>query len=278
MTPETRLSTGSTSTGLSDSLRQSGSINGALTMIEGRVRKDPRAFHERWQLFQWLCVVGDWQRALKQLQVASQLTPDFAQTAHVYRDLIRAEVFRLDVFAGRRTPGTLLAAPGWMETLLTALSSMNAGDIPAADASRSLALSEAPESAGKHDESPFAWFTDTDNRVGPACEIVTAGRYAWLPFVQMRRLDLARPAGLLDLLWRPVTVTLIDGSITHGFMPVRYPGSDQGSDAIRLGRETHWTEVGETGVVALGQKTWATDTGDIAMLDVTTLSLDAAHV
>ncbi|MFJ4293198.1 hypothetical protein ACIP1U_25975 [Cupriavidus sp. NPDC089707] len=74
-------------------LRQAGSVTGAVAEAEAVVRLQPGAFTLHWQLFQWLCVVGDWPRALKQLQVATQPAPDFAQTAHVYRDLIRAEVF-----------------------------------------------------------------------------------------------------------------------------------------------------------------------------------------
>ncbi|MHA7679293.1 type VI secretion system accessory protein TagJ [Cupriavidus sp. PET2-C1] len=271
-TPESTLDTG-----LSSVLRQTGSATGALAAAEGRVRLQPGSFDFRWQLFQWLCVVGDWTRALRQLQVATQLAPDFAQTAHVYRDLIRAEVFRCEVFAGRRAPGSLLPAPAWMSGLHVALAQTQAGEIAAADSSRNRALSEVPASPGMHDGVRFAWITDTDTRLGPTCEIVAAGRYAWLPFSQMHKLELAEPAGLLDLLWRPATVTLADGVVSRGFMPVRYPDSAQGSDAIRLARETNWAEVGETGVIGFGQKTWMTDAGDVAMLDVATLTLVTGH-
>ncbi len=263
--------------GLSTILRQNGSVTGVLTAMEARVRQQPSAVDARWQLFQWLCVVGDWPRALKQLQVATQLAPGFAQTAHVYRELIRAEAFRREVFAGQRDPGTLLPAPDWLAPLRIALAQSRAGDLAGSDVTRNRALSEVSVSPGTHDGTRFAWITDTDTRLGPACEIVTAGRYAWLPFAQMRRLELATPAGLLDLLWRPATVTLADGVISRGFMPVRYPGSEQGSDAIRLARETNWSETGETSVIALGQRMWMTDAGDVAMLDVATLTLDAEH-
>jgi len=277
MTLDLQLSSDTPATGLSSILRQAGSVTGALAATEARVRQQPGTFDARWQLFQWLCVVGDWPRALKQLQVATQLAQDFAQTAHVYRDLIRAEVFRHEVFAGQRDPGTLLPAPAWLGRLQIALAQTEAGDLAAADSSRNLALPEVAVASGAHDGTSFAWITDTDTRLGPTCEIVTAGRYAWLPFAQMRKLELTRPTGLLDLLWRPATVTLSDGMISHGFMPVRYPGSELGSDAIRLARETNWAEVGETGVIAFGQKTWMTNAGDVALLDVSTLTLGAEH-
>ena len=102
MTTDTPLLEPASKSGLAAALQLCGSVAQAQQNAEVRVRQQPGAFAERWQLFQWLCVMGDWPRALKQLQVATQLMPDFAQTAHVYRDLIRAEVFRADVIKGAR--------------------------------------------------------------------------------------------------------------------------------------------------------------------------------
>lgn len=272
MTPDTASSERG-GTGLAAILRQMGSITEPLATAEALVRRQPAAFPARWQLFQWLCVVGDWPRALKQLQVVAQLTPDFVQTSHVYRDLIRAEVFRLEVFKGVREPGALLPAPAWMGHLRAALASAAAGDIDGADRDRHLALSVVTVSSGHHDGARFDWITDSDTRLGPACEIVSARRYAWLPFAQLRKLEMDPVARLLDLIWRPATLTLADGVVVRGFIPVRYPGSEQGSDAIRLARETRWTEIGQTGVIASGQKTWMTNAGDIGLLEVTTLTI-----
>jgi type VI secretion system protein ImpE len=277
MTLDSRISVKPPIAGLSSVLRQAGSVTGALSETEARVRLQPGAVDARWQLFQWLCVIGDWPRALRQLQVATQIAPEFAQSAHVYRNLIRAEAIRREVFAGARAPGTLLPAPPWLSPLRLALEQSHAGNLPAADISRNRALSAASASPGAKDGKRFAWITDTDTRLGPVCEVITAGRYAWLPFTQMRKLELDAPIGLLDLLWRPATVTLADGVISRGFMPVRYPGSEHGSDAIRLARETSWSEAGDTGVIALGQRMWMTDAGDVAMLEVANLELDAEH-
>lgn len=273
MRTDALLSNSRSGSGLVAVLQHSGSVAQALQTAEVRVRQQPGAFDERWQLFQWLCVVGDWERALKQLQVATQLAPDFAQTAHTYRSLIRAEIFRQSVFKGEREPGAQVAPPGWMTHLRAALAQAEAGNIEAADQSRLLAVSEATTSSGAHDGVGFTWISDSDTRLGPTCELVSASLYAWLPFAQMRTLEMAPVAGLLDLIWRPATVTLADAVVCRGFVPVRYPGSEHGGDAIRLARETQWTETGETGVTGLGQKTWMTNRGDIGMLDVTSLVL-----
>ncbi|MCT7306440.1 type VI secretion system accessory protein TagJ [Ralstonia wenshanensis] len=277
MTTDTPLLEPASKSCLAAALQHCGSVAQAQQNAEVRVRQQPGAFAERWQLFQWLCVMGDWPRALKQLQVATQLMPDFAQTAHVYRDLIRAEVFRADVIKGAREPGALLPSPDWMTPLRNALTLAEAGDTDGADHYRQQALSEVPDRRGALDGSPFAWITDSDTRFGPTCEIVSGGRYAWLPFSQLHKLAMGPVVDLLDLVWRSVTVTLAGGTVSRGFTPVRYPGSERGSDALQLARETQWSEVGQTGIVARGQKTWMTSAGDVGLLDVSTLVIGDAH-
>lgn len=242
-------------------LGEAGSIADALAATEAGVRKQPGSFDARWGLFQWLCVVGDWPRALRQLQVAAQLAPDFAQTAS----------------RERANPLTCCLRPGGSSGYTWRLPWPRPAIFSGADRNRNLAFSDVSDTPGSHDGQPFAWITDTDTRLGPTCELVVAGRYTWLPFSQMRTLHMRAPAGLLDLLWRPATVTLVDGSIARGFIPVRYPDSELGRDAIRMARETTWSEAGETGVMGLGQKTWMTDAGDVPLLETAMLTLGGIH-
>nr|WP_311528878.1 type VI secretion system accessory protein TagJ [uncultured Ralstonia sp.] len=277
MTTDTLVLDQPSTTSLATVLRHSGSVVQALQMAEVRVRQQPGAFDARWQLFQWLCVTGDWVRALKQLQVATQLSADFEQTAHTYRSLIRAEIFRQSVFKGEREPGARVAPPEWMAHLHAASAQAEAGNFEAADQSRVLALSEATTLSGQVDGADFAWIADSDTRLGPTCELISEGLYTWLPFADIRKLEMGAVSDLLDLIWRPATLALSNEAVCRGFVPVRYPGSEHGSDAIRLSRETHWSEVGETGVFGLGQKTWMTDQGDIGLLDVSSMTLRRAH-
>jgi type VI secretion system protein ImpE len=71
-------------------------------------------------------------------------------------------------------------------------------------------------------------------------------------------------------------LTLVDGSAIRGFMPARYPsvanaaGDCDESDALPLGRKTIWQEVGRTGVIAEGQKTWVTSAGDFSLFELPT--------
>lgn len=234
------------------------------------VRKQPSNVRERWLLFQLLCIDGEWERALKQLQTWAKLEPEGETRAQLYRGLIKSEMFRTEVFAGTRTPGFIDAPSAWVEKLIEANIQLGKGNVAAADALRIEALDAAPASAG---ESPtlgaFQWLTDSDSRLGPVCEMAVAGGYRWIPFDRIRSLVLT-PVGILtDLIWRSATVTLHDATVLKGYLPSRYPGSELGADALKLARQTTWTDVGDTNVIALGQKTWTTDQGDWGLMELT---------
>jgi type VI secretion system protein ImpE len=249
-----------------------------LTQIEAQVRAQPAAPAHRWALFQVLCVLGQYKRAVQQLQVYAQLDTQQGPTALAYRDLVRAERWRAQVLAGRKRPGFVFEAPSWVEGLLEALRLSATGQIDEADLVRERALDQAPlvpaRSVNPGADLQLDWIADSDSRLGPVCEVVTAGHYRWLPFSDIAAWRIERPAMLLDLVWAPCTLTLTDGSAVPGFMPARYPGSEHSPgdssehDAIRLGRSTRWQETGRTGVIALGQKTWTTSAGHLSIFEL----------
>ncbi|MDR2625651.1 MAG: virulence protein SciE type [Zoogloeaceae bacterium] len=256
---------------------QQGSLQDALEQVKENIRSRPEDIRERWLLFQIACFMGDWERALKQLQVCGQIDPEYEQVAQVMRGLIRSEALRAQVLAGKNTPGYVIdQPPEWVLFLLEALRAASNGDIEQADATREQALSAVPDSPGEIDGAPFAWISDTDTRLGPVCELVVAGRYRWCPFCELSSLRLHAPQGFLDLLWARADCTLRDGTVLQAYVPARYPGSENGTDAIRLSRETAWQEQGTTGIVGLGQKTWMTDMGDHGLLDLREISFFAA--
>lgn len=245
-----------------------------LALAEASIRSKPAVVELRWSLFQLLCVMGQWERALQQLQVFAQLSPSQARPAQAYRDLIRAERWRAKVVAGREQPGFVFEAPSWVDGLINALRLDANGEADAADTAREAALDHAPLIATRSPQFLLEWISDSDSRFGPVCEIVTAGHYRWLPLSDITAWQVERPSALLDLVWAPCTLTLADGSTLRGFMPARYPGTENAQassserDALLLGHTTIWHETGRTGVIALGQKTWTTSAGDMSLFDL----------
>jgi len=240
-----------------------------IARIEARIRSQPTTAPHRWALFQLLCIVGEWSRAIQQLQVWAKLEPGQGRTAQMYRDLIRAERWRAKVVEGRERPGVVLASPPWVDALLDAVRHAADGQVEQADALRDAAFQAAPDvPLVARSPGHAAWIADSDTRFGPVCEVITAGHYRWVPFADLAAWRVSQPAQPVDLVWAPCTLTLVDGSLVHGFMPARYPGSETNSDAVRLGHETFWRDIGRTGVVALGRKTWATDLSDFSLFEL----------
>lgn len=253
-------------------------LSEALARSEATVRAEPQKASARWLLFELLCILGQWERALKQLQTWAELSKDNDSAAHVMRGLIRGEHQRIEVLAGRADPATVtvdsMQAPSWISGLSEALKLGSASgpgaveSLEASDLAREAALAQAPDTPGRCGPQTFAWITDSDSRLGPVCEVFLIGAYRWLALADLASVTKAAPAGLLDLVWAQVDLVLRDGTALKGYMPVRYPVHVGDRDALLMARETVWTDVGRTGVTARGQKMWTTDSGDIALLDV----------
>ena len=76
----------------------------ALAQLQEQVRAKPADFKLRIFLFQLLCVLGQWERALNQLNVASNLDPSAIAMSQMYGDAIRCEAIRVGVFDGKTSP------------------------------------------------------------------------------------------------------------------------------------------------------------------------------
>jgi type VI secretion system protein ImpE len=239
-----------------------------LANAEANVRSDPARVAYRWELFQLLCVLAQWERAVQQLQVCARQQPGQLATAHACRDLIRAEKVRARVFAGETAPGFIKESPPWVQNLIGALGKNARGDMESADNAREAALSDAQSINACFGGNKVDWISDSDSRLGPVCEIITAKHYRWLPIADIARWQIERPATLLELVWAPCTLTLHDGTDLRGFMPARYPVSINDDDALRLGNATEWREVGRTAVIGMGRKTWSTSAGDFSVFEL----------
>lgn len=244
------------------------SIEEAIKLVEQQIRANPAKALYRNVLFQLLCVVGDWTRALHQLQLFVKLDASYAQEARLYRELVRCEMFRHCVFQGDQRPAFLLPQPDWVASLLAALACKSDGK--KVDECRNAALNRVTDTGGEWNGGTFDWASDSDSRLGPVLELVTGGVYIWLPFSQIRSLASAPPVRLTDLFWAPVNITLVSGKSCSAWMFTRYNDSEGASDALRLCRETLWQDgPGETTVRARGQKVWLTSHGDISLLEMT---------
>ncbi|HEX3636318.1 MAG TPA: type VI secretion system accessory protein TagJ, partial [Paraburkholderia sp.] len=171
-----------------------GDLDGCLRELQNQVRKDPSKAAYRVFLFQLLAVTGAWDRALTQLNVVGELDAAALPMVQTYREALQCEALREAVFKGERAPLIFGEPTGWLALLLEALRLDAAGDGDAAAAARAQALDEAPATAGALNGEPFAWLADADNRFGPTLETVVNGRYYWIPFSRIKRIEIEPPS------------------------------------------------------------------------------------
>jgi type VI secretion system protein ImpE len=233
------------------------------------VRAKPADAKLRVFLFQLLCVHGQWQRALNQLKVASELDPAALPMAQMYGEAVRCEAIRSDVFAGRKSPMIFGQPDQWLALLIESLLAAGHGEPARAVELRARAFEEADASPGTLNGQPFEWVADADSRLGPVLEAIVNGRYYWIPFARLASVTLEEPEDLRDLVWMPAQLQFENGGELIGLIPTRYPGSERSDDGlILLARKTVWEEIAPDTHHGLGQRIMATDTGEIPLLEM----------
>lgn len=263
MTPEEHLKTGD--------------LDATLKALQDKVRANPSDARLRIFLFQLLCVLGDWKRAITQLKLSAELDPSATMMARTYREAIICEVYREKVFAGEKSPMVFGEPDEWLALLIEAQKLLGQGHVTEAADLRARAFDAAPASSGTADGTPFDWVADADMRLGPVLEIIVNGRYFWLPFAQISSLRMDEPADLRDAVWTAATLKLANGGELASLIPTRYAGTaTAGDDAAKLARATSWSDLGGETFAGTGQRLLATDADDLALLDIRELVITPA--
>lgn len=262
---------------LAEQSLQHGSPEDALTRLQDQVKKDPSNAKLRVFLFQLLSLLGQWQRAQTQLKVSAELDAANLLMAQMYREAILCELFRAEVFLGKRSPLIFGDPEQWIALLVEALRLDCESRFADARNLREQALQQAPVTAGKIDDQGFEWIADADSRLGPVLEAVVNGRYYWIPFHRIARIEIEAPTDLRDLVWMPAQFTWVNGGGASGLIPTRYPDSEASEDAqIRMSRKTEWLEYFEGSFRGMGQRLLTTDQEDYALMDVRKIELASA--
>ena len=249
----------------------------ALAQLQEQVRARPEDAKLRVFLFQLLCVLGRWDRALNQLSVASSLDPSAIAMAQTYEDAVRCEGVRADVFAGKRSPMIFGEPEEWLALLIESLLEGGRGNESRSRQLHELAFDGAPTSQGDIDGRPFSWIADADARLGPVLEAVVNGRYYWIPFTRLSKLQLEPPEDLRDVVWMPAHLEFENGGESVALIPTRYVGSEQSDDGlVIMSRKTIWQEVAPETHHGIGQRILTTDADELPLMEVRTITFSGA--
>ena len=253
-----------------------------LLQLQATVRSDPSNVKHRVFLFQLLAVMGQWDRALTQLNVAGELDASTLAMVQTYREALLCEGLRADVFAGKRSPVVFGKPEQWIALLLESLSLMADGHYAKSQDIRNQAFELAPATSGiigdpsGPDSETFEWIADADARMGPVLEAIINGRYYWVPFHRIQSINIEAPEDVRDMVWMPAYFTWANGGETVGLIPTRYPGSEASEDKlIRLAQKTIWQELDNGVYQGMGQRMFATDVGEYPLMDLRLITLNS---
>jgi type VI secretion system protein ImpE len=263
-----------------EQLVKNGQPSEAWTTLKQEIRDKPEDPKLRIFAFQLLSVLGQWERALTQLQLVAGMKAGGGEGAHlasVFGPAIQCEAFRSDVFAGKRSPIIFGEPEPWMGLLLQSQQLVGQGKFEAAEELRTRAFDEAPANPGQIGETPFAWMADADPRLGPMLEVILDGRYFWVPFCRIKVMAVQPPTDLRDLVWANTQFVWANGGEASGLVPVRYPGTETATDeGLRLARKTDWVEQPGGLTLGVGHRLLATDESELPLLEAKQIKFTTA--
>ena len=201
----------------------------------------------------------------------------------MYRQNIAAERKRENVLAGKEFPNFMLEPPGYVALQLKALSQIGAGEFTEARALLDRAAEESPALGGTLDGEPFENFRDADDLINSVMEVFLQGQYTWLPFEQIRSIEIFPPAHLRDLIWTQARIQTIgaangeaEGFAGEAFIPVLYANSHRHeNDQARLGRMTDWRQLGGEIYAGVGQRLFLMGEEDKAILEIRAIDFES---
>jgi type VI secretion system protein ImpE len=245
-----------------------GKLSEAIAALLSEVKANPSDAGRRTFLFELSCLAGDWERAERQLDVIGQQSAEAELGVMVYRANINAERERRRVFAEGVQPHFLREPPAYIDLHVSALNQILQGQMAEARATLDRAEEERPAIEGKFDGKDFKDFRDYDDLVGPVLELIVKDKYVWLPFEQIKRIEISPPKQLRDMLWASARIEALDGTVGEVYVPTLYAGTSVSmNDQVRLGRMTDWRQLSEDLYTAAGLRLFLVDGEDKTLFE-----------
>lgn len=257
-------------------LFHAGRLADAVAAAGAAVKRAPTDLGARILLAEMLAFAGNAERADVILDAASDVDPTAAVAVAEFRQLLRAEVARRQLFRDGRVPEFLGEPTDHQRHALAALVALRAGD--AAEAARLSAEAEAARihPRGTRGGHAFDDLRDADDLLAGSFEVLTTtGKYFWIPIERVASVQFHPPKRPRDLLWRRASMSVVDGPDGEVYLPCTYaPPDGTADDSLLLGRSTDWSGPDGGPVRGLGLRTFLV--GEEAATIMELASLDFA--
>jgi type VI secretion system protein ImpE len=259
-------------------LFREGKLNEAVEAAIAAVKQKPTDLDARYTLAQMLCFAGDLERADTHLDAIASQDKDRLIVIGMIRHLTRAEQWRRQFFEEGRVPEVIAEPTPTMRLHLETAVSLRGGDATKAVELIRQADEQRAPIAGTCDGTAFDDIRDLDDLLGPICEVLTSnGKYFWIPWERIDRIEMRPVETPFDLLWRPTHMEVRGGPDGEVFIPVLYVGSHKETDtALRMGRGTDWRGEDQALVRGIGQRMLLVGEEDKSLLDINTIEFAGA--
>lgn len=256
-------------------LFREGRLDEAIAAASAQVKAKPSDLAARVLLAEMLVFSGNFERADVLLDAAGQLDPGASVVVAEFRQLLRAEMARRQLYRDGRVP-EFIGEPGEVEkALLSALVALRENDIPAAAAATAAAEAARGAQPGVSDGQAFADFRDASDVCSGIIEVLTTtGKYFWIPVSRVTEITFHAPVRPRDLIWRRATLSVQDGPDGDVYVPVTYASNDAELAAeFRLGRATDWRD--HDGLVTgIGQREFLVGDEAVPIMELGELTFD----
>jgi len=250
-------------------LFRAGKLSEAIQAQTELVKTQPGNQELRPFLFELLCFDGQFDRADKQLDAIGKIDVEAEMAAQVYSNILQAERNRALLFSDGLPPEFLLDIPDYVSKHLGAIKHLSEKQPAQAQALIDEASQKWPELSGTNGGTAFEGFRDCDDILAPVFEFFLIRDYVWVPFEQIKELEISPPQRPRDLLWAPCRIITVDDKQLRGYAPILYPGSHKESDEqIKLGRVTDWRSVEGGPTTGIGHRVYLVGEEDKAALEV----------
>jgi len=219
-----------------------GRLAAALGEARVAVNESPGDPKLRFLFLEILLLSGDVEEAGHQAEELRRSDETFTERHPLLCELLRGEAARRALYLHGQPPPIALAPPEpFVGPFIEAAMALS---VQRADVAGALIAGAQPPSCSGRiafqdgSEQEFDDIEDAGSIPGPALPLVLPGNYAWLPWTQLRRLELDPcPGEALYSVLRPASLSWNDGAeIRHGraWIPMRYPSIDRTTLAEEL--------------------------------------------
>ncbi|WP_020472066.1 type VI secretion system accessory protein TagJ [Zavarzinella formosa] len=241
-------------------LFEEGQLGEAIREQRLVVGHHPEDLSARLLLCELLAFAGQFNAVIEQLKSFPPTDEAFQAYLDGWEEIVQADIARQT----GKPPAYLLDPPEYVGLAAAAIRQSN-------DELMDQALESMSVMEGHIDGREFEGCRDSDDSLAGVLEFFADGESIQVPWEHLRKCRLDAIECLRDQLYRPSTITLIDGRVIEGFVPTNYVMEADAPEELRCGMGTDYGD--DFGMRGIGAKLFLIGEEELTLAEFTQLEL-----